>query len=144
MKVALATAAWTVAAYLAWLGWDQQRNPDGTGPYEAWQVIGLAMTLGAVAAFSSWRSADVVQPLVVAVLVTIVLTVAWSIDAATDRTLDGNLWPVGAILLANASGCGLILVAVVTRAVRQRTHPHRGRSHSDPLGRTSRRPPQHF
>ncbi|MFJ8011004.1 hypothetical protein [Streptomyces sp. NPDC096339] len=38
-----------VAAWAAWLGWDQHRDvhPDGSvsGPYEAWQVIGLVLTL---------------------------------------------------------------------------------------------------
>ncbi|MFI9203014.1 hypothetical protein [Streptomyces sp. NPDC053048] len=38
-----------VAAWAAWLGWDQRRDvhPDGsvTGPYEAWQVAGLVLTL---------------------------------------------------------------------------------------------------
>ena len=38
-----------IAAWAAWLGWDQHRDvhPDGstTGPYEAWQVIGLVLTL---------------------------------------------------------------------------------------------------
>ncbi|HET6859620.1 MAG TPA: hypothetical protein VFH94_21335 [Streptomyces sp.] len=37
------------ALWAAWLGWDQHRDvqPDGTmtGPYEAWQVIGLVLTL---------------------------------------------------------------------------------------------------
>ncbi|UUN27889.1 hypothetical protein [Streptomyces sp. FIT100] len=40
----VAPALWAV-----WLGWDQHRDvhPDGstTGPYEAWQVIGLLLTL---------------------------------------------------------------------------------------------------
>ncbi|MFF3013170.1 hypothetical protein [Streptomyces sp. NPDC057939] len=44
LLVAVAAALWA-----AWLGWDQQRDvhPDGstTGPYEAWQVIGLVLTL---------------------------------------------------------------------------------------------------
>ncbi|MEU8435956.1 hypothetical protein AB0F18_24185 [Streptomyces sp. NPDC029216] len=39
----------SVAAWAAWLGWDQHRDvqPDGseTGPYGAWQVIGLVLTL---------------------------------------------------------------------------------------------------
>ncbi|MEU1469394.1 hypothetical protein ABZ434_14365 [Streptomyces sp. NPDC005761] len=39
----------TSAVWAAWLGWDQHRDvqPDGseTGPYEAWQVIGLVLTL---------------------------------------------------------------------------------------------------
>ncbi|GGT28792.1 hypothetical protein GCM10010271_36120 [Streptomyces kurssanovii] len=45
----LVLAAVTVGAWAAWLGWDQRRDvqPDGTttGPYEAWQVIGLVLTL---------------------------------------------------------------------------------------------------
>ncbi|MFI1825623.1 hypothetical protein ACH41E_04090 [Streptomyces sp. NPDC020412] len=45
----LALTGLAAAAWAAWLGWDQQRDvePDGyaTGPYEAWQVIGLVFTL---------------------------------------------------------------------------------------------------
>lgn len=45
----LATAGASMAMWAAWLGWDQQYDvqPDGTmtGPYEAWQVIGLVLTL---------------------------------------------------------------------------------------------------
>src|SRR3954465_8316071 len=45
----LVSAGVSVAAWAAWLGWDQHRDvhPDGstTGPYEAWQVIGLVLTL---------------------------------------------------------------------------------------------------
>ncbi|MDN0200536.1 hypothetical protein [Streptomyces sp. S.PNR 29] len=45
----LALVGVTLAAWAAWLGWDQHRDvhPDGTttGPYEAWQVIGLVLTL---------------------------------------------------------------------------------------------------
>ncbi|MFB8771903.1 hypothetical protein [Streptomyces broussonetiae] len=39
----------TLTTWAAWLGWDQRRDvhPDGstTGPYEAWQVIGLVLCL---------------------------------------------------------------------------------------------------
>ncbi|MEU0210409.1 hypothetical protein [Streptomyces canus] len=45
----LVPAGVSLAAWAAWLGWDQHRDvqPDGstTGPYEAWQVIGLVLTL---------------------------------------------------------------------------------------------------
>jgi hypothetical protein len=45
----LAPAVVAMAGWAAWLGWDQQRDvhPDGstTGPYAAWQVIGLVLTL---------------------------------------------------------------------------------------------------
>ncbi|MDX3581319.1 hypothetical protein [Streptomyces europaeiscabiei] len=46
---ALVTAVAALTMWAAWLGWDQRRDlhPDGssTGPYEAWQVIGLVLTL---------------------------------------------------------------------------------------------------
>ncbi|MFE4965761.1 hypothetical protein [Streptomyces sp. NPDC056660] len=46
---ALASAAVSAAAWAAWLGWDQQYDvrADGStsGPYEAWQVGGLVLTL---------------------------------------------------------------------------------------------------
>jgi hypothetical protein len=49
LAAGLVLAAVTAGAWAAWLGWDQQRDvqPDGTttGPYEAWQVIGLVLTL---------------------------------------------------------------------------------------------------
>ncbi|GHI07629.1 hypothetical protein AQI88_25275 [Streptomyces cellostaticus] len=45
----LVLAGVSLATWAAWLGWDQHRDvqPDGTttGPYEAWQVIGLVLTL---------------------------------------------------------------------------------------------------
>jgi len=125
MKVAVVAVGLTVMAWLAWLGWDRQRNPDGTGPYEAWQVVGLALTLAVVAAASSWRSADVGQSLVVVLLMAAALTVPASIDwATTDTTPDANLWPVGAFLLFVGTTLGLWVVAAMTRAVRQWTHRH--------------------
>jgi hypothetical protein len=49
LAAGLVLATVTAGAWAAWLGWDQQRDvqPDGTttGPYEAWQVIGLVLTL---------------------------------------------------------------------------------------------------
>jgi hypothetical protein len=121
IKVAVVAVVLTVAAYLAWLGWDQQRNPDGTGPYGAWQVVGLALTLAAVAAASSWRSADIAQSMVVAVIMAAALTVPASIDWATDTTPDANLWMLGAIFLFTGATSGLWVVAALTRAVRQWT-----------------------
>ncbi|NBM18416.1 hypothetical protein [Streptomyces sp. GC420] len=45
----LVPAGASLALWAVWLGWDQRRDvqPDGstTGPYEAWQVIGLLLTL---------------------------------------------------------------------------------------------------
>ncbi|MEU9031132.1 hypothetical protein AB0D46_27195 [Streptomyces sp. NPDC048383] len=49
LLVTLLLVVVAVAAWAGWLGWDQERDvqADGstTGPYEAWQVIGLVLTL---------------------------------------------------------------------------------------------------
>jgi len=117
-------AVLTVVAYLGWLGWDQQRNPDGSGPYDAWQVVGLALTLATMTAIVSWRSADVTQPLASVAMITALLTLAFSIDAATDRTPDASMWPAGAILLYSGAASGLVVAAVLARALRQWIHRH--------------------
>ncbi|WP_406339606.1 hypothetical protein OH782_09745 [Streptomyces sp. NBC_01544] len=55
----LVLAALALAVWAAWLGWDQHRDvhPDGstTGPYEAWQVIGLVLTLLALVYWAASR-----------------------------------------------------------------------------------------
>src|SRR5262245_26251490 len=122
IRVALVAVALTVVAYLAWLGWDQRRNPDGTGPYEAWQVVGLALTLAVVAAACSWRSEDLSQGMVVVVLMAAALTVPWSIDAGTEKPPDANLWPAGAGALFAGTMVGLWAVAGLTRAATAWTH----------------------
>ncbi|MGW4562643.1 hypothetical protein ACWEN3_09630 [Streptomyces sp. NPDC004561] len=55
----LGMAAAAPVMWAAWLGWDQHRDvrPDGTttGPYEAWQVIGLVLTLLAAVCWAASR-----------------------------------------------------------------------------------------
>ncbi len=121
MKAAFVAVVLTVVACLAWLGWDQQRNPDGSGPYGAWQIVGLALTLAVVAAASSWRSADLSQAMVVVIMMAAALTVPVSIDWATDKTPDANLWMLGAGFLFGGTMVGLWVVAALTRAVWQWT-----------------------
>jgi hypothetical protein len=118
-------AVLTIAAYLGWLGWDQQRNLDGSGPYEAWQVVGLALILATMTAIVSWQSAEVTQPLASVAVITALLTLAFSIDAATDRTPDASFWPLGALFLYSGTASGLVVVAVLARALRQWIHRHR-------------------
>ncbi|MGH3481575.1 MAG: hypothetical protein ACRDQD_32755, partial [Nocardioidaceae bacterium] len=100
------------------------RNLDGTGPYEAWQVLGLALTLTVVAAAASWRSTDLGQAMVVAIFMAAALTVPASIGWATDKTPNANLWMVGAVLLYGGTTLGLLVVAALTRAAWQQTHRH--------------------
>ena len=85
LLTALMIGAVTLADYLGWLGWDQHKDvhPDGrlSGPYQPWQVIGLVVVLIVLAAAAGWRR----HTALVAVTTTVVMTLAWSVDAATDQ-----------------------------------------------------------
>ncbi len=55
----LVLAAVSMAAWAAWLGWDRHRDvhADGStsGPYQAWQVIGLVLTLLVPVCWAAYR-----------------------------------------------------------------------------------------
>ncbi len=114
-------AVLSAATWFAWMGWDQQYQVDAagvtSGPYEAWQVAGCALTL--IALFAGAARAGVRLPLVSAAL-TVGFTVAWTAQAARDET---GLFAVGAVLVltglaaatALASGAVLWLRGVRTR-----------------------------
>lgn len=55
----VAMALTAMVAWYGWLGWDQvpDEHPDGStsGPYEAWQVIGLVVTLLAPVVWAGTR-----------------------------------------------------------------------------------------
>lgn len=112
----------SLAAHLAWLGWDRERTygPEGTtGPYESWQVLGLALTVAAVVAWAGWRA----QPGAAVVTSTLVITSAWSVSAATDPDVEGvNLWPIGAMMLLVSVAAGTSAVAYAAAGVRARRH----------------------
>lgn len=115
--IALALALATLVNYLVWLGWDQQKDigPDGSvsGPYQSWQVIGLILTMVLITAVAGWCG----HPWVAGIVTAAVLTLCWSVDAATDADSDG-LWPVGAVLVAVGSFIGLTFVAHLAAALR--------------------------
>ncbi|MET9323884.1 hypothetical protein ABZX75_27455 [Streptomyces sp. NPDC003038] len=109
-----------VAAWAAWLGWDQHRDvhADGseTGPYETWQVIGLVLTLLASVywAASRGRIADAV------LATTTGLTAAAYYDWSDDAS---GLFMVGVGMVMTASLVVTmslsVLIASVTRAERR-------------------------
>ncbi|MFC6016860.1 hypothetical protein ACFP2T_11660 [Plantactinospora solaniradicis] len=121
---AVALAGVTVLAYWAFLGWDQHKDTDPltgsqTGPYQAWQVVGLGLVL-AVLVFEAARRG---RPWLAVLVVSVVLTVSFTVDAATDADGDG-LWPIGAALVAVGSLFGTGLVAGIGAALGRR---HRAR-----------------
>lgn len=117
----LRTVIWvglaTLANYFVWLGWDQKKylGTDGSlhGPYQPWQVVGLVLVLGVIAASAGWRR----RPLVADIVTTLVMTACFSYQGATDPLNDG-LWPIGAVLVALGTLAGVAAVAAITAAVK--------------------------
>ncbi|MGW2938474.1 hypothetical protein ACWDA7_43410 [Streptomyces sp. NPDC001156] len=107
----LVLAGVSLAAWAAWLGWDQHRDvqPDGTttGPYEAWQVIGLVLTLLVPVYWAASR-----RYIAGAVLGTTVgLTVAAYCDWSDDSS---GLFMVGVGMVMMGS---LVVTAIVSAVI---------------------------
>nr|MDT0662288.1 hypothetical protein [Micromonospora sp. DSM 115978] len=106
-------AAATVAAYLVFLGWHQEKELDPatgreSGPYQPWQVIALVLVLGLLA-FAAGRAG---RHWLVAPVIAVALTGCFALNAATEPDSDG-LWVIGAFLVAVGSLTGAMLVGVV-------------------------------
>jgi ABC-type transport system involved in cytochrome c biogenesis permease component len=78
-------------------------------------VVGCGAVLAALA-FATGRRG---RPWLASVVVPLVLTVCYSVDAATDPDADG-LWPVGAGLVALGSLAGSVAVAALGNRFAQR------------------------
>jgi hypothetical protein len=107
----LVLAGVSLAVWAAWLGWDQHRDvqPDGTttGPYEAWQVIGLVLTLLVPVYWAASR-----RYIAGAVLGTTVgLTVAAYCDWSDDSS---GLFMVGVGMVMMGS---LVVTAIVSAVI---------------------------
>jgi hypothetical protein len=110
----LVLAGLSLAAWAVWLGWDQHRDvhPDGstTGPYEAWQVIGLVLTLLAPVCWAASRrhlAAAVLGP-------TVGLTLAAYYDWSDDSS---GLFVIGVGLVMIGSLVTTVIVSAVVTSV---------------------------
>lgn len=105
-----------VAAWAAWLGWDQQPDvhPDGstTGPYEAWQVIGLVLTLPAPVYWAVSRGRTVSAVLGTTAGLTAAAWYDWSDDAS-------GLFAIGVGLVLTGSLAGTAAVSGVITLARR-------------------------
>ncbi|ADG73401.1 conserved hypothetical protein [Cellulomonas flavigena DSM 20109] len=115
-------AVLSAACWLAWMGWDTQyqvdpATGDATGPYEAWQVIGCAVSLVGVAVLAvRLLGAGWAVP-----VVAVAFTLAWVGTSAPSD--ESGLWAVGAVLVLLGTAVGTVVVALVVRAVRRRGRP---------------------
>ncbi|MFJ4466999.1 hypothetical protein ACIP2X_05675 [Streptomyces sp. NPDC089424] len=114
----LLLAGVTTACWAAWLGWDQHRDvhPDGstTGPYEAWQVVGLGLTLLGLVCWAAFRG-----HIVPAVLGTTAgLGVAAFVDWSDDTS---GLFVIGVGMVVIGTFVASTLVALLIAATRPKT-----------------------
>ncbi|WP_406434060.1 hypothetical protein [Streptomyces sp. NBC_01589] len=99
----LLLAAVALAAWAAWLGWDQHRDvqPDGTttGPYEAWQVIGLVLTLLAPVYWAASRRYIAGAVLGIPVGLTVAAYYDWSDDSSGLFMVGVGMVMVGSLVV---------------------------------------------
>ena len=101
--------------WFAWLGWDHEYYlVDGVaqGPYRAWQVLGCALSISAVAVLAYLWVPSVWAIFVLAAAADIGFAVPWALDAAS--TDESGLWVVGLLFLLVGSGLGLLVLLTIT------------------------------
>ncbi|MCX5083101.1 hypothetical protein ACFC1L_28065 [Streptomyces sp. NPDC056210] len=117
----IALAGVAVAAWAGWLGWDQQRDvhPDGstTGPYEAWQVIGLVLTLLPAVYWAASRRYTAAAVIGTTAGLTVAAYVDWSDDAS-------GLFMIGVCLVMMGS---LVVTSALSAVIAALTGHGRGR-----------------
>ncbi|MEU6772313.1 hypothetical protein [Streptomyces sp. NPDC046759] len=105
----------SVAAWAAWLGWDQHRDvhADGsmTGPYQAWQVIGLVVTLLVPVCWAAHRRYFAGTVLGTTAGLTLAACLDWSDDSS-------GLFMIGVGMVMIASLVVTVLVCAVTASLR--------------------------
>lgn len=115
---AFVVAILTDLVWLGWMGWDTRYDIDPvtqqqSGPYEAWQVIGSAISLLVVLVGALLLR---VRPVVASVAMTVTFTASW-VSAAVTRD-DSGLHLVGALLLLLGLAAATTIVSVITLAIR--------------------------
>ncbi|MEU3951746.1 hypothetical protein AB0F45_05385 [Streptomyces achromogenes] len=107
----LAPAVVAPLAWAGWLGWDQQRDvqADGatTGPYQAWQVIGLVLTQLAPVYWATARRHPLAAVLGTSAGLTAAAYYDWSDDASGLFVIGVGLVTLGS-LAATAAATGVI------------------------------------
>jgi hypothetical protein len=100
-------AAATVGSWAGWLSWETGYRTDPvtqtvSGPYSWWQVAGCVVTLAVLAGVAGrW-----LNPLLIAPIMAIAFTAAWSVPAAADD--ETGLWVVGAMMVFAGTAAGAV------------------------------------
>ncbi|MET9620320.1 MULTISPECIES: hypothetical protein [unclassified Streptomyces] len=114
LPATLTTALAALALWAAWLGWDQHRDvhPDGstTGPYEAWQVIGLVLTLLVPVYWAAFKGYFADAVLGTSAGLTVAAFYDWSDDSSGLFVIGVGMVMIGS--LAVTAGVTAVVAAV--------------------------------
>ncbi|MEU2440894.1 hypothetical protein ABZ595_32610 [Streptomyces rubradiris] len=103
----LAPALVAPLAWAGWLGWDQRRDvhADGTttGPYQAWQVIGLVLTQLAPVYWATARRHPLAAVLGTSAGLTAAAYYDWSDDASGLFVIGVGLVTLGSLAATTAA-----------------------------------------
>ncbi|WP_433305080.1 hypothetical protein ACQP2F_17105 [Actinoplanes sp. CA-030573] len=115
----LTVAALSAGSWWAWMGWDHvyridPRTDAVSGPYEAWQVVGCAVTLLVVLVAALLLG---VRWFVASPVMTVAFTAAWTSTAAAAD--DTGMYGVGAIALLFGLTAGTTVVSIIVLALRR-------------------------
>jgi hypothetical protein len=121
LAVLLLVAAASVLSWYGWMGWDHEYQTDAqgvpSGQYQAWQVVGSALTVVAAVVLAV-RALRGNARLAVPAVAALGYGVAWSASANDDTT---GLWVVGFGFLVVGAASSLALMAAVVIALRDRS-----------------------
>lgn len=110
----LAPAVVAPLAWAGWLGWDQQRDvhADGTttGPYQAWQVIGLVLTQLAPVYWATARRHPLAAVLGTSAGLTAAAYSDWSDDASGLFVIGVGLVALGSLAATAAATAAITFV----------------------------------
>ncbi|GLY05478.1 MULTISPECIES: hypothetical protein [Actinoplanes] len=126
VAAAVLVALLAAATWYAWLGWDTQYDFDPvtssySGPYEAWQVAGCAVTLLIVLLGSVWFGT---MEVVAAAALTVGFTTVWTVGAAGNA--ESGLFLIGAVTLLVGLGAASGAVSAIMFGLRNRRAPRIG------------------
>ena len=124
MKQLLATAAVSIGAWLAWLGYHRLKAVDPvtgneSGPYEPWQVAGLVLTLAACLVVVARTG----HPFLAATGSVAGLLAVAAADWSTTPTEDANLWLVSVLAMAVVAVPASIVVTLAATRIPKRGRP---------------------
>ncbi|MFH8371766.1 hypothetical protein [Streptomyces sp. NPDC018031] len=121
--VTVVPAGVVMVAWAVWLGWDQHRDvrPDGstTGPYQAWQVIGLGLTVLAVVYWAASRECGSAAVFGTTTGLTAAAYWDWSDDSSGLFAIG-----VGMVMVGSLAVTGIVSSLIASRGGR----PGAGRS----------------